>query len=148
MITLNLHEEPITLNLEDETIVLELSGARGPAGPPGDHLGMLEVVLGDSSTPLLADTEATFRVPFDCTVTAGALVADVSGSASIAVWVHAFPTPPTGADVVGVLVLSAARASEASWNISLTRGDLVTFHVNSATTVKSVLASLSITRTG
>jgi hypothetical protein len=93
-------------------------------------------------------------VPYDCTITAGRLLADQSGSIQVDVWVDTYANfPPTDGDSITAsapLVLSTAQNSRdatlTGWTVALTAGDVIGFYVDSVSTVERVDVALEVSR--
>lgn len=93
---------------------------------------------------------AYVSIPYDCTITAWRLLADVSGSVVVDVWKDTFANfPPTNADSIVASAkptLTTALAAESStltgWTTSCTAGDVLEFEVESATSVTRVRVEL------
>ena len=102
-----------------------------------------------------ADDYVDVRVPFDCHIIRGSLLADQAGDLVVDVWVDAFANhPPIDADSITAsapLTLSTADSSEDStltgWTLDLAKGDVIRFHVDSAADVLQVTAVLEVERT-
>lgn len=92
------------------------------------------------------------RVPFACRITGGSVMADVSGSCVVDVWVDTWANyPPTDADSITAsapLTISSATKSEdttlTGWTRDLSKGDVLVFNVDSATTVAQVTVQLDV----
>jgi len=93
------------------------------------------------------------RIPADSTITAGELVADVSGSVTVEVWratYSAFPTF-TKISASAPLTLSSAQKSQptlTSWTTSLAVGDYLKFVITGTpATITRLTGTLALTRT-
>jgi hypothetical protein len=92
-------------------------------------------------------------VPYACTITANTLLADASGSIVIDIWKVAYASyPSTVANTITASALptlsSAISAQDntlTGWTTSVSAGDTLRFNVNSATTVKRVVLTLTVT---
>ncbi len=90
------------------------------------------------------------RIPFDCTLTAASIVADVVGTCSVDVWRDSFANfPPTIADtIVGAHPLTLTGQSFngqnplSGWLTTVTAGDVIRFYL---TSTDSVISRLVIT---
>lgn len=90
------------------------------------------------------------EIPFDFDIESVTLLADVSGDTVIDIWVDDFASfPPTVADSICAAAkpyLTSEQASRDStltgWTKHLTAGQIMTFNVDSATTVSKVTVSL------
>lgn len=94
-------------------------------------------------------------VPFNCKVTGWDIFADQSGSIVVDVWKDTYANfPPTVADTIAGTekpTLSSARKNQdtslSSWTTTLTKGEVIAFNVDSATTVTRVTVVLRVVRT-
>lgn len=93
------------------------------------------------------------NIPYAGTITAWAIVADVSGSVVIDVW-KANAAVPTVANTITASALptltsaqSAFGGSIAGWTTAIAAGDVFAFHVNSATTLTKVSLTIQVTTT-
>lgn len=115
----------------------------------------IEVVIDGGGAAITTGVKGYLEVPFDCTVTAWRLVADVSGSIVIDVWKDTYANfPPLVADTIAGSekpTLSAAQKNEdanlTTWTTALTDGDWLAFNVDSAATVTRVTLALTVRRT-
>jgi hypothetical protein len=95
------------------------------------------------------------QIPFNCTITSWALMADQSGSVVVDIWKTAFAGfPPTVSNTItgsATPTLSSAQSATSStltgWTTSITANDVLRFNVNSVSTITRVTLSLSVTRT-
>jgi hypothetical protein len=113
-------------------------------------------VIDNAGVAITTGVKIDYPVPYNCTVTAWELVADVSGSIVVDIWQDTYANfPPTVADTITGAekpTLSAVQknqdtslAAGAGW--ALTKGRWLRFNVDSATTVTRVTLKLSVTRT-
>jgi len=91
------------------------------------------------------DERQPYVVPFDMTITGWTMFLDVSGSMAIGVWKDSYANyPPTVADVIVTPSVTTAVKNQATGlSISLTKGDILMFNVNSVTT--SGVGTLALT---
>jgi hypothetical protein len=90
-------------------------------------------------------------IPFPATITGWTVMADVSGSISIDIWKASFANfPPTVSNTIVngyPLVLSSAQSAQgsvANWStVTINAGDVLAYHVTSASTVTAVTAQLT-----
>ena len=100
----------------------------------------------------VADTQADVRVPFSCEIVGVTLLADVSGSIVIDIWKDTYANaPPTVADTITASAkptLSSAIKSEdttlSGWTKTLTKGDVLRYKVDSASSLASVMIHLQV----
>lgn len=100
------------------------------------------------STGIFADV----YVPFACTISAATMLADVSGSAVIDVWMtNAFSSTPTVANTITASDLPTLSSAENSqdttltgWTTSITAGSRLRFKLNSISTCTWVTLTLTV----
>jgi hypothetical protein len=98
--------------------------------------------------------KAFLQVPFDCTIIAATLLADLSGDLVIDIWKDTYANhPPTVADTITAsakpTLSSAIKATDSTltgWTKAITANDILAFNVDSATTVTLAILILSVTR--
>ncbi len=114
----------------------------------------IEVVLDGGGSAITTGVKGFLEVPFDCTIIAWRIIADVSGSIVVDVWKDTYANfPPTVLDTITASAkptLSTAQKNEnttlTGWTTSVTDGDWLGFNVDSATTVTRVTLSLTVRR--
>lgn len=92
------------------------------------------------------------EVPFDCDVQGWTILADVSGSIVVDVWMDIYANfPPTVADTIAGTekpTLSSAQSNQdtslSSWTTYLPRGQVLAFNVDSVATVTRVQVFLQV----
>lgn len=102
-----------------------------------------------------AGSKAYVRVPFACTITSATLLADLSGSAVVDVWVDTYANyPPTVADTITASAkptISSAIKSEdttlTGWTTSVAAGSIVAFNVDSCSTCTKLNVQLKVVKT-
>lgn len=117
---------------------------------PGGGSCAIEIILGDGSNVLTTGFKGFIEAPFDFTIEAVTLVADVSGSCVIDIWKDTYANfPPTVADTITASAkptLSSAQKSQnttlTGWTKTVTKGDILGFNVDSASTVKQITISI------
>lgn len=116
-----------------------------PQNPPFG----LSVVLGDVSSTLTTGLKGYIEVPYNCTLTAVTLIADVAGSCQLEIWKGTYASLPTVANNICASsrpVLSSAQKYQDTtllgWTKTLSAGDVLAINVNSATTVHQVTLAL------
>jgi len=113
------------------------------------------VTIGDGITVPTVGTKCWVVAPVAGTITRATLLADVSGSAVIAVWKDTYANyPPTIGDSITASApptLSAATRSQDStltgWTASIAANDVLLFNLDSVATCKKLVLSLEITLT-
>jgi len=117
--------------------------------------GQLAIDIDGAGSAITTGTYGYWRVPYDCTIDSNDLVADVSGSIVLDVWVDAYANyPPTVADTVTAsakpTLSTAIKSQDATltgWTTSLTEGDYIGVNVDSVATITKAVLSLNVTRT-
>lgn len=136
-------------------------GPQGPIGPSGANgvdLGQyaaIPLVINGNGTAIAAGDQADFEIPFACTISRWTLLADRVGSIQIDIWkTNAAGFPPTVANTITgsdipVIVSDDFGQSTAltGWTTTISAGDTLRFHVNSANTIQRVTLSLKVTKT-
>ena len=113
------------------------------------------VIDGGGSVIASTEIKGEVEVPFDCTIKSWRIFSQTSGSVVIDIWKDTFANyPPTVADTITASdkpTLSSGQKAEntnpSTWDITLSKGDILTYYVDSATTVTRVLVSLLVDRT-
>ena len=115
----------------------------------------IPLIIDGGGSAITTGLKGDIEVPFDCTITAARVTSQVSGSIVIDVWKDTYANyPPTVADTITASAkptLSSAQKSEdttlTGWTTTLSKGDWLSFNVDSATTVTRVTLSLLVNRT-
>jgi hypothetical protein len=118
-----------------------------------DTIGVEFVIDGGGST-ITTGVKGDVEVPVDGTIVAAALLADQSGAAVVDIWKDTYANfPPVDADSITAsappTLSSAAKAQDVTltgWNKIVSKGDVLRFNVDSATTVTRLTVSLTIRR--
>jgi hypothetical protein len=129
-----------------------------PTDPSKTFTQALVVVVGSlesGASAIATGLKQYISVPFACTITKWRIVADASGSIVFDIWKDTYANfPPTIADTITASAkptLSSARNNESStltgWTTSISAGDVLFFNVDSASTVKYVVLTLTVTQT-
>lgn len=113
--------------------------------------GALGITIDGGGSAITTGLKGYLYCPYACTITAGTVLADVSGSVVIEVWKDTYANyPPVIGDKISAsapLTLSSAIKSQdttlTGWTLSVAAGDVLAFNVNSATTVTRVHATLT-----
>ena len=117
--------------------------------------GQLGITIDGAGSAISTGSKGFLRVPYDCTITAAQILADQSGSIVIDVLKDTYanfpPTDPADSICASALpTLSSSQKSEdttlTGWTTSVTKGDVLGFVVDSATTVTRVSLSLIVTK--
>jgi hypothetical protein len=147
----------------DDTLVLAPDGAggvefRAEAGGGGVSGVTFPIVAVFDSSPsaIIGNPEVDVVIPAAGTITGWTLLADVAGGAIIDIWSDTYGNfPPTDADSITAAVpptlTAAAKATGADpagdgWDVALTAGDVLRFHLDSSSTVTRLVLTLTYTR--
>lgn len=114
----------------------------------------VEFIIDGGGSVITTGEKGHLEVPFDCTVTGWTILGDASGSIVVDIWKDTYANfPPTVADTIAGTekpTLSAATKNQdlalSSFSTTLTKGDILAYNVDSATTVKRVTVSLRVKR--
>ena len=95
------------------------------------------------------------EVPYNCTLTAVRLFADVAGNVVIDIWKDTYANyPPVVGDSITAAAkptLSAVNKSQdttlTGWTTTFTAGDILYFNIDSVATITWLLIALRVTRT-
>ena len=118
--------------------------------------GQLGITIDGAGSAISTGSKGFLRVPYDCTITAAQLLADQSGSIVIDVLKDTYANfPPTDSPSDSICAsalptLSSSQKSEdttlTGWTTSITKGDILSFIVDSASTVTRVTLTLAVTK--
>lgn len=111
-------------------------------------------VFDGGGSAITGNPEVDVVCPAAGTLTGWTILGDVSGSAVVDVWKDTYANyPPTVADTIAASAkptLSTATKNQDStltgWTTSISAGDIVRFHVDSASTVKRLTVALTYVR--
>lgn len=125
-----------------------------PGGVTGASVPM-EFIIDGGGSAITTGVKGYLEVPFAWTnITAGRMLADVSGSIVVDVWKDTYANyPPVDADSITasapLTISSATKSSDTTltgWTKTGSAGDILGFNVDSATTVTRVTVSLTLVR--
>jgi hypothetical protein len=122
--------------------------------PLVEHNIAVVALLDGNGSPLGTGEKGDIQVPFDCTINAVTLLADVSGSVVLDIWKAPYASyPPTVANTITASAkptLSSADKSTDStltgWTTSVSAGDVLRFKIDSVSTITRLTVSLSVTK--
>jgi len=114
----------------------------------------IEYVVDGGGAALTTGLKGFLEIPFDCTITAGRLLADTSGDAVVDVWNDTYGAfPPTNADSITaaapLTMTGAAKAEDVTltaWLTDIHAGDILAFNIDSVATVTRLTISLTVER--
>ena len=118
-----------------------------------DRTALLSMIFDGGGSAIVAPITRYLYMPFAATIVGYALLADVSGSATIDVWkepVAGYP-PTVGNSIVGGTPMQLTSAlfnivtvPPSSWTTTVDVGDVLAFNLSSNTTIKTLTAQLLI----
>jgi hypothetical protein len=136
-----------------------LTGTTGNTGPTGpNQVSGLQFVIDGGGQAIGTGIKGYLQVDFACTITQGTLLADQTGSIVVDIFrcVYSAFAPPThpasGDKITGtnpLTIASALKQQDATlsgWTLSLAKGDILAFNVNSASVVQRVTVDLAVLR--
>jgi hypothetical protein len=109
------------------------------------------VIDGGGSTPATG-AKGFIAVPFNCTITGWTMLADVSGSDQITISKGTYASYPTVSSIVASAPpnLSSAQKNTTTtltgWTTSLSTGDILSFNLDSVSTVTRIILELQVIR--
>lgn len=125
--------------------------------PINERRMTIAVQFGDGANAIDIGTERDqwIECNFDGTIEGWSLLGDVSGSLTVDIWKDTYANyPPVVGDSItasATPALSSQQKNQSStltgWTTTITRGDVLKFHVSGATTVKAATLSLRIVKT-
>ena len=115
----------------------------------------IQFIIDGGGVTITTGIKGDIEIPFDCTITRVTALADQSGSIVVDIWKDTYANfPPTDADSITasapVTISAATKSQDATltgWTVSLTRGDVLRYNVDSITSIQRVTISLQVTRT-
>jgi hypothetical protein len=125
-----------------------------------DEFYGLELLITDGlGSPLTAGVKGWLRVPHTGTIVESFALPEQSGSVVVDLWkctyadFDAFSTHPVNGDSITasapISISSGTKASDTTltgWTTTVTKGDIIAFNVDSATTIETVLVGIIIKR--
>jgi len=112
----------------------------------------LTFIIDGGGSEITTGKKGYLRVPFDCTITREALLADQTGSIKVDIWKDTYANfPPTDADTItggNEPEISAGTkdqdATLTDWTTSLSEGDILAFNVDSIDTITRCAVILEV----
>jgi hypothetical protein len=120
----------------------------------GTQYDTIQFVIDGGGSTISTGQKGHIEVPFNCTVTGWSIYADQSGSAVVDVWKDTYANfPPSVADTITGSekpTLSAEIKNQdltlSTWTTSFTKGDILAFNVDSASTVQRLTVVINVTK--
>ncbi len=132
------------------------SGVNGTSGttPAGSTTGSIGIVLDGAGTTITTGVKSSIQIPYSGTITGWTILADQVGSIVVDVWKDDYATyPPSSLDSIAGTekpTLSSSIKNEdnslSTWTTSVNAGDIITFNVDSASTLTRVNLAIKITK--
>jgi hypothetical protein len=126
-----------------------------PANPVTTNMTRrsIQAVIDAGTDVLAVGSQAIARIPWDGTIVRASAFSPVSGSVQVDVWKDTYANwPPVDGDSITasapIAISSGTKTEDATltgWTTSVTRGDVIIFNVDSATTVTKVVLVLEFT---
>jgi len=125
-----------------------------PGASGGDTVGQFIVGWDGGGAAISAGKQQDVVAPFTGTITSWTLLADVSGSAVVDIWLDTYANfPPTNADSITAAapptLSGATKATSSSltgWTTAVTAGDVLRFNLDSASTIEKLLLVVDYSR--
>lgn len=123
----------------------------GYSDPPNPDVG-IEFVIDGGGAAITTGQKGHLVAPFTGTIVKAEIEADQSGSIVVDIWKDTYANfPPTDADSITSAsppTLTSAQKNVdtalSSWTTAVTKGDILAYNVDSATTVQRVVVTLYI----
>ena len=149
----------------DELDASELAGALGTDGQVlksdgaaanwEDDIASITFIIDGGGSAITTGEKGHLRIPFACEIQRVTLLADQSGSITIDIWKDTYANfPPTDADSIcggNEPAISSAQKYEdttlSGWTKTINAGDILTFNVDSCSTITRVTIALKVKRT-
>jgi len=116
--------------------------------------GAIVAVIDGGGLAITTGRKLDISIPFACTINSHTVLADQSGSIVIDVWKDTLANyPPTDADSITasapITISSDTDATDSTltgWTTTISAGDVLTFNVDSATTITRAVVTIKVTR--
>lgn len=107
------------------------------------------ILIDGGGSAITTGVKAAVEIPFACTITAARVfsVDNTSGAISIQLWKDTYANfPPTVADLSDTFAIAASgvKSEETGLSIAVTAGNIIIFNVDSCTSIKLALLSLTV----
>ena len=120
----------------------------------GTTLGSFGITIDGGGSPITTGEKGSIVIPYNGTITGWVITSDVTGSTVIDLWKDTYDNYPTtsGDTITGTEkpTLSSQIKNRdltlTSWTTNVTAGDVITFNVDSASTVTRVNLTILITK--
>lgn len=141
-------------NVQPTLIVNYMIATVDNAGGGGNlGKGAVGIVVEGNGSVITTGLKGYLYCPYAGTITAATLIADVSGSCVIDVWKAAYSTVPNSGNSITASAKPTLSSSQVSqdttltgWTTSVAAGDVFGFNVDSASTIKRVVLTLTVAK--
>lgn len=112
----------------------------------------IEFVIDGGGSAITTGTKGYLEIPWNCTINSVTMLADQSGSAVVDLWVDTYANyPPLDADSITAsavpTITTAVKSQDTTltgWTTSLTKGSIIGYNVDSASTIEFITISLKV----
>ena len=120
--------------------------------PSGSNALVLGFLMDGGGSAISTGIKGSVLVPFDCEVESVTLLANVSGSCVVDIWIDAYGVyPPSVGDSITAAskptLSSAMKYQDAvlsGWDTSISSGDVLVFNVDSLSTITQLTCALGL----
>ncbi len=118
-------------------------------------IGAIEFVIDGGGSAITTGIKGDLEIPFACTITAVAMLADQSGSIVVDIWKQTYADyPPEDANSITAsappTITNAVKSQDTTltgWTTAISAGNILRFNVDSVTTCQRVTISLKVKKT-
>ena len=114
----------------------------------------LQIIADGGGVVLDTGNVGYVEVPFDCVITKATVITDQVGDITVDIWKDTFANYPptnaqsiTGGNELAFIGNNKANSSLTNWSLTLTKGDIICFNIDTAVTVTKATISLSLDKT-
>ena len=115
----------------------------------------IEFIIDGGGAVITTGQKGHLEIPFDCTITQIAMLADQSGSIVVDIWKDTYANfPPTVADTIVAsakpTITTAVKSQDLTltgWTTAIAAGDILAFTVDSVTSIQRLTLALTVRRT-
>lgn len=116
--------------------------------------GNIQFIIDSGGAEIATGIKGDIQIPFNCIIEEAILLADQSGSIVIDIWKDTYTNyKPTDADSITsatpLTITAAIKSSDSTltgWNVNVNEGDILTFNVDSCTTIERCTVILKVKR--
>jgi len=123
--------------------------------PSNQKVATIIFIIDGGASAITTGEKGHLEIPFACTIQQVTMLADQSGSIVVDIWKDTYANfPPTDADSITASApptINSAQKSQDStlsgWTTSIASGDVLSFNVDSCTTITRCTISLKVIKT-